>query len=123
MKFKTLFIYVMGIGYIWVGVQHFIDTSFFLKIMPPSFPFHKESVYVSGVLEILFGSGVIIKKTRFYSSWGIILLLIAVYPANIYLAFSEDAQQAVGVSSFFASWVRLPIQFALIALAYFSSKN
>ena len=123
MKFKTLFIYVMGIGYIWVGVQHFIDTSFFLKIMPPSFPFHKESVYVSGVLEILFGSGVIIKKTRFYSSWGIILLLIAVYPANIYLAFSEDAQQAVGVSSFFASWIRLPIQFALIALAYFSSKN
>ena len=123
MKFKTLFIYLMGIGYIWVGVQHFIDTSFFLKIMPPSFPFHKESVYVSGVLEILFGSGVIIKKTRFSSSWGIILLLIAVYPANIYLAFSEDAQQAVGVSSFFASWVRLPIQFALIALAYFSSKN
>ena len=123
MKFKTLFIYLMGIGYIWVGVQHFIDTSFFLKIMPPSFPFHKESVYVSGVLEILFGSGVIIKKTRFYSSWGIILLLIAVYPANIYLAFSEDAQKAIGVSSFFASWVRLPIQFALIALAYFSSKN
>jgi uncharacterized membrane protein len=123
MKFKTLFIYLMGIGYIWVGVQHFIDTSFFLKIMPPSFPFHKESVYVSGVLEILFGSGIIIKKTRFYASWGIILLLIAVYPANIYLAFSEDAQKAIGVSSFFASWVRLPIQFALIALAYFSSKN
>lgn len=123
MKFKTLFIYLMGIGYIWVGVQHFIDTSFFLKIMPPSFPFHKESVYVSGVLEILFGSGIIIKKTRFYASWGIILLLIALYPANIYLAFSEDAQKAIGVSSFFASWVRLPIQFALIALAYFSSKN
>ena len=123
MKFKTLFIYLMGIGYIWVGVQHFIDTSFFLKIMPPSFPFHKESVYVSGVLEILFGSGIIIKKTRFYASCGIILLLIAVYPANIYLAFSEDAQKAIGVSSFFASWVRLPIQFALIALAYFSSKN
>ena len=123
MKFKPLFIYLMGIGYIWVGVQHFIDTSFFLKIMPPGFPFHKESVYVSGVLEILFGSGIIIKKTRFYASWGIILLLIAVYPANIYLAFSEDAQKAIGVSSFFASWVRLPIQFALIALAYFSSKN
>ena len=123
MKFKTLFIYLMGIGYIWVGVQHFTDTSFFLKIMPPSFPFHKESVYVSGVLEIIFGSGIIIKKTRFYASWGIILLLIAVYPANIYLAFSEDAQKAIGVSSFFASWVRLPIQFALIALAYFSSKN
>jgi uncharacterized membrane protein len=123
MKFKTLLIYLMGIGYVWVGFQHFIDTSFFLKIMPPSFPFHKESVYISGVLEILFGSGIIIKKTRFFASWGIILLLIAVYPANIYLAYSENAQQAIGVSSFFASWVRLPIQFALISLAYFSSKN
>ena len=123
MNFKTLFIYIIGIGYIWVGFQHFTDTSFFLKIMPPSFPLHKESVYVSGVLEILFGSGIIIKKTRFYASWGIIFLLIAVYPANIYLAYSEDAQQAIGVSSFFASWVRLPIQFGLIALAYFSSKN
>ena len=123
MNFKTLFIYIMGIGYVWVGFKHFIDTSFFLKIMPPSFPLHKESVYVSGGLEILFGSGIIIEKTRFYASWGIILLLIAVYPANIYLAYSEDAQQAIGVSSFFAFWVRLPIQFVLIGLAYFSSKN
>lgn len=123
MKLKTLLIYLMGLGYIWVGLQHFIDTSFFLKIMPPSFPLHKESVYISGVLEILFGSGIIIKKTRLYASWGIILLLIAVYPANIYLAFSEDTQQAIGISSFFASWVRLPIQFVLIGLAYFSSKH
>ena len=123
MKLKTILIYIMGIGYIWVGVKHFIDTSFFIKIMPPSFPFHKESVYVSGFLEILFGIGIIIKKTRLYASWGIILLLIAVYPANIYLAFSENAQQAIGVSSFFASWVRLPIQFLLIGLAYYSSKN
>jgi uncharacterized membrane protein len=123
MKLKTLLIYLMGLGYIWVGFQHFIDTSFFIKIMPPSFPFHTESVYISGILEILFGSGIIIKKTRLYASWGIILLLIAVFPANIYLAFSEDAQQAIGVSSFFASWVRLPIQFLLIGLAYYSSKN
>ena len=123
MELKTLFIYIMGMGYIWVGFQHFIDTSFFLKIMPPSFPLHKESVHVSGILEILFGSGIIIKKTRFYASWGIILLLIAVYPANIYLAFSESAQVSIGVSSFFAFWIRLPIQFVLIGLAYFSSKN
>ena len=53
----------------------------------------------------------------------VILLLIAVYPANIYLAFSEDAQKAIGVSSFFASWVRLPIQFVLIGLAFYSSKT
>ena len=65
MNLKTLFIYIIGVGYIWVGVQHFVDTSFFLKIMPPSFPLHKESVYVSGILEVLFGCGIILKKHAF----------------------------------------------------------
>ena len=113
----------MGLGYIWIGVSHFYNTAFFLKIMPPQFPFHLASVYVSGFFEVVFGIGILFEITRKYASWGIILLLIAVYPANIYLAFNEEAQQAIGISSFLASWVRLPIQFVLIALAYLASKN
>lgn len=113
----------MGLGYIWIGVSHFYNTAFFLKIMPPQFPFHLASVYVSGFFEVVFGIGILFEITRRYASWGIILLLIAVYPANIYLAFNEEAQQAIGISSFLASWVRLPIQFVLIALAYLASKN
>ena len=113
----------MGLGYIWIGVSHFYNTAFFLKIMPPPFPFHLASVYVSGFFEVVFGIGILFEITRRYASWGIILLLIAVYPANIYLAFNEEAQQAIGISSFLASWVRLPIQFVLIALAYLASKN
>ena len=113
----------MGLGYIWIGVSHFYNTAFFLKIMPPQFPFHLASVYVSGFFEVVFGIGILFEITRRYASWGIILLLIAVYPANVYLAFNEEAQQAIGISSFLASWVRLPIQFVLIALAYLSSKN
>ena len=112
----------MGLGYIWIGISHFYNTAFFLKIMPPQFPFHLASVYVSGFFEVVFGIGILFEITRRYASWGIILLLIAVYPANIYLAFNEEAQQAIGISSFLASWVRLPIQFVLIALAYLSSK-
>ena len=123
MNFKVLLTYTMGLGYIWVGISHFYNTAFFMKIMPPSFPFHLESVYLSGFFEIIFGIGIMIKFLRKYASWGLILLLVAVYPANIYLAFSEDAQQAIGVSNFFAFWDRLPIQFVLIGLAYFSSKN
>ena len=113
----------MGLGYTWIGFSHFYNTSFFLKIMPPQFPFHLASVYVSGFFEVVFGIGILFQITRRYASWGIILLLIAVYPANIYLAFNEEAQQAIGISSFLASWVRLPIQFVLIALAYLTSKN
>ena len=112
----------MGLGYIWIGISHFYNTAFYLKIMPPQFPFHLASVYVSGFFEVVFGIGILFEITRRYASWGIILLLIAVYPANIYLAFNEEAQQAIGISSFLASWVRLPIQFVLIALAYLSSK-
>ena len=122
MSFKILLTYIMGLGYIWVGISHFYNTDFFLKIMPPSFPFHVESVYLSGFFEIIFGMGIMIKFFRKYASWGLILLLIAVYPANIYLAFNEVAQNKIGISSFMASWVRLPIQFILIGLAYLVSK-
>ena len=84
--------------------------------------FHLELVYLSGGFEIIFGLGLLFKKTRFYASWGLVFLLIAVYPANIYLAFNEIPQEAINVSSFMASWVRLPIQFVLIWLAYKASK-
>jgi len=112
----------MGLSYVWIGCQHFTNPSFFLKIVPPYLPFHPELVYLSGGFEILFGIGLLFKKTRLYASWGIILVLIAVYPANIYLAFNEVPQKAIGISSFFASWIRLPIQFILIGLAYKASK-
>ena len=61
-------------------------------------------------------------KSRKYAAYGIILLLIAVYPANIYLAFNEIPQKAINISSFAASWIRLPIQFILIGFAYWHSK-
>ena len=122
MKLKKFSISAMGLGYIWVGISHFYNTEFFLKIMPPSFPFHLASVYISGFFEIVFGFGIIFQSTRKYAAWGLIFLLIAVYPANIYLAFSLKAQNEIGISSFVASWVRLPIQFVLIGLAYMVSK-
>ena len=107
-----LLVVLMGLSYVWIGYQHFINPSFFLKIVPPFLPFHLELVYLSGGVEILFGFGLLFKKTRFYASWGLVFLLIAVYPANIYFAFNEIPQEAINVSSFVASWVRLPIQYS-----------
>lgn len=117
-----LLVVLMGLSYVWIGCKHFINPSFFLKIVPPYLAFHLELVYLSGGFEIIFGLGLLFKKTRFYASWGLVFLLIAVYPANIYLAFNEIPQEAINVSSFMASWVRLPIQFVLIWLVYKSSK-
>ncbi len=123
MNFKILTIFVMSFFYIYVGIRHFMEPEWFVQIMPPFLPYHFELVYLSGFFEILFGIMLLFKRTRALACFLIILLLVAVYPANIYLAFNEVPQQALGISSFMASWVRLPMQFILIGLAYWHSKN
>ena len=117
-------ILIMSIFYINVGIKHFIDSDWFLYIIPPYLNFiGLELVYISGIFEILLGFLLLFPKYRKLSAYGIILLLIAVYPANVYLAFNEKAQQLIGISSFMASWVRLPLQFVLIGIAYIHSKD
>ena len=113
----------MSFFYIYAGIKHFIEPEWFVQIMPPFLPYHFELVYLSGFFEILFGIMLLFKRIRALACFLIILLLVAVYPANIYLAFNEVPQQALGISSFMASWVRLPMQFILIGLAYWHSKN
>ncbi len=121
-KLKARIIYLSSVGYVYIGILHFIQPEFFLKIMPPYLPFHLELVLISGAIEIGLGLGLLFNGFRKYAGWGLILLLIAVYPANIYLAFNEAPQQAIGITPFLASWVRLPIQFLLIGLAYWFTK-
>ena len=104
-----------------VGIKHFIDPGYFLNIVPPYLPFHLELVYISGVFEVLFGVMILLPKYRYIGSIGLILLLIAVFPANIYLAQSKEAQIAIGASQEIATW-RLPIQGVLIYIAYWIRK-
>jgi uncharacterized membrane protein len=120
---KQASIYLMGFSYILVGIVHFVKTDFFLTIVPPYLPFPLALVYLSGAIEIMLGSLLMVKKYQRYAAWGLVLLLIAVYPANIYLAFNEVPQEALEVSAFMASWVRLPIQFVLIGIAYWHTKE
>ena len=121
---KYISIYIMSILYIYVGINHFIDTKSFLIIIPPYLQtIGLEIIYLSGIFEIILGILLIIPKYRKIASYGIILLLIAVYPANIYLAFNEEPQNLMGISSFMASWVRLPLQFIFLGLAYWHSKD
>ncbi len=112
-------IVIMSIFYISVGVNHFIIPEWFLQIVPPHLPYKLELVYISGFLEIILGVMLLIPATRFYAAWGLILLLIAVYPANIYLAQTNGA--AMNTTPLVA-WGRLPFQFVFIALAYWHTK-
>jgi Predicted membrane protein len=82
---KSIFIIISSIFYVIVGIKHFIDPGYFLNIVPPYLPFHLELVYISGVFEVLFGVMILLPKYRYIGSIGLILLLIAVFPANIFL--------------------------------------
>ena len=120
-RFKKMTIYFMSAGYIYIGIRHFIDPDFFLAIMPDYLPLHLEAVYLSGVFEILLGGMLLFKKYRKVAGWGLIALLIAVFPANIYLAQNEVAQQILNISQTTAI-VRLPFQALFIGLAYWHTK-
>jgi len=118
---KSILIIISSIFYTIVGVKHFIEPDYFLSIIPPYLPFHIELVYISGFFEILFGLMILFPKYRYYGSIGLIFLLIAIFPANIYLAQSKEAQEAIGASQQIAIW-RLPIQGILIWIAYWIRK-
>tara|TARA_Y100001970_G_C13550870_1_gene516781 strand:- start:68 stop:400 length:333 start_codon:yes stop_codon:yes gene_type:complete len=109
----------MSFFYIRIGIKHFTDLDWFMQIMPPYLPYHKELVYISGLFEILFGLMLLFENTRYIAGWGLILLLIAVFPANIYLAQTNGA--AMNTTPIIA-WGRLPFQAVFIALAYWHSK-
>ena len=116
--FKMLTICIMAVFYINVGAKHFVDPDWFLPIMPPDYPMHYAAVYVSGFFEVLFGFFLILPKSRFYAAWGLIYLLILVFPANLYLAVTDGAVLEISKE---LAWGRLPIQFVFIGLAYWHS--
>lgn len=118
---KSFLIIISSIFYVIVGIKHFIEPEYFLSIVPPYLPYHLELVYVSGLFEVLFGILILLPKYRYYGAIGLILLLIAVFPANIYLAQNEIAQEAIGATQEIAIW-RMPIQGILIWIAYFIRK-
>ncbi len=99
-----------SVFFIVAGIMHFAKPKFFLSIMPPYLPFHKEAVWISGIAEIVFGYNLLLPKMQAASAWGLILLLILIFPANIYMAMGDKFQKI----SPLIRWGRLPLQALLI---------
>tara|TARA_Y100000589_G_C27199409_1_gene648761 strand:+ start:3425 stop:3871 length:447 start_codon:yes stop_codon:yes gene_type:complete len=121
-NYKLFTIYVLSFLYIIVGIKHFTNPNFFITIVPDIFTYKKELVFISGFFEILFGCFILFKKLRMFGCWGLILLLIAVFPANIYLYVSDLPREILNISKAQAL-IRLPFQIPLIFLAYWHSKD
>ena len=110
-RLKRPLLYVMGLFYITAGVTHFLSPEWFLQIVPPMLPAPLALVYLSGIAEIVVGVSVLIPQTRHYAALGTVALLVAVYPANIYMAVADV------MGSELVQWGRLPLQGVLVTWA------
>ena len=114
-SFKIVTKVIFGLLFVGAGVNHFVDTPFYLSIMPPYMPWPYDLVIVSGVAEIMLGIALLIPKFSRLAAWGIIALLIAVFPANIHMVTHAELYPTIPVIFL---WLRLPLQALLVLWAY-----
>ncbi len=109
--------------FLFAGSVHLADPALFLPIMPPWIPFPIYSIVVSGVFEILGGIGLLIPESRILAltGWCLALLLVAVFPANIYMAAAHIQVHGIPSQPWMA-WARLALQPILIAGALWSTE-
>jgi uncharacterized membrane protein len=117
---KTILKSLLGIGFALAGINHFLNAPFYLKIMPPVLPAPLFLVYLSGVFEIALGVLLLVPKFVRLAAWGLIALLIAVFPANIYMAQHPELFPEISPA---ALYLRLPLQLLLIGWAYYYTKT
>ncbi|MBN2871766.1 MAG: DoxX family protein [Halothiobacillaceae bacterium] len=104
-------ILVIAVFFLAGGVGHLVFTEFFILAMPDYLSHHKELVLVSGAFELLGAVGVLIPQTRLWAGYGLIALIIAVYPANVHMALHPEAYAEM---SAWLLYMRLPFQFLFV---------
>lgn len=118
---KRIALVLLALFFVFAGVSHFTSPEFFTAIVPPALPAPLALVYVSGVFEILGGLGVLWPATRAAAGVGLVALLLAVYPANLYMAWAPERFVAQG-TPLWALYARLPLQFVFIAWAWWATR-
>ncbi len=113
---------VTGLIFVVAGLLHFVAPGAYERIMPPYLPLHRGLVYASGAAEVLGGLGLLTERTRRFAGVGLILLLLAVLPANVQMLV--DAR-AAGKPSWWVAllWLRLPLQGVLAAWVWRVSRT
>lgn len=111
---QPLALMLMAAFYLFAGASHFLKPGFFLKIIPKWVPNPELTNLLVGAIEVLLGLGLLFGETRSVAAWGIIVLLVAVFPANIYHYQQAKAKNKMVI----ATLIRLPLQGLLIYWAY-----
>ncbi len=109
---------LLSLLFIAAGANHFVSPDAYLKIMPEYLPWPLALVYVSGFFEVLGGVGVALPRLRWAAGWGLIALLVAVFPANVHMLLNSDQFPSI---PFWALVARLPLQGVLIAWVWWTT--
>ena len=119
---KTILKFVFGLFFILGGINHFRAEEFYMKLMPDYIPpnLHLPAVQLSGVAEVLLGVMLLVPRTQQLAAWGLIALLIAVFPANIY-AYQHSREVFPDLDPAVHFW-RLPLQAVMIAWAWWYTR-
>ena len=121
-RIKTILLYVMALTYMYVGFDHLSNPEFYIRIIPPDLPLPEILNVVSGLAEIVLGVFLLDRRTRPFAAWGVIALLVAVFPANVYMATANVGVDGPGTGAGMINWVRLPFQFLFAAWAWWYTR-
>ena len=116
--FRAAALLLLAVTFVAAGVNHFVSPGVYLKIMPEYLPWPLVLVHVSGFFEVLGGVGLAVPRLRRAAGWGLIALLVAVFPANVDMLVNADQFPAIPVWALVA---RLPLQGVLIAWVWWAA--
>jgi uncharacterized membrane protein len=120
---KRILLVVMAIFYVAAGLNHFANPDVYSPMMPPYLPWHRPLVLLSGAAEIGLGVAVLVPALRRAAAWGLIALLIAIFPANLHIALNNVPLFGNAEGFGVWNWVRLPLQAVLIAWAWWYTRD
>ena len=115
---KRILLWVMAVMYAYAGFNHLMNPSFYVAIMPPGLPNPEWLNLISGLAEIVLGVFLLEPRLRAFAAWGIIALLIAVFPANLYVALENVGIDGPGTGDPVFNYVRLPFQALFVLWAW-----
>ena len=122
-KIYFIFLWLCSAFYVVAGINHFLTVDTYLTIVPSWLPANKFLIYLSGATEIMLGVLLLFDKTRKWSAIFIVLMLIVYLPLHIQMIIDAPFMLGNFLITKIIAWIRLPIQFALIAWAATYIKN
>ncbi len=117
--FRPIICWLLALFFLLAGLAHFTATDSFAAIVPPPLPFKRQIVQLTGAMELVFAIGLIIPRWRRLTGWFLSTYLLAVLPANIFMAL--EGMPLGSMQSPAALWFRVFLQLPLIVLVLWAT--